>query len=294
MTHRSVLLQEVLQYTAPQTGEVVIDGTVGFAGHSLALCQEIGETGLLIGIDQDNYALSESEKALRACPAKVQLIKGNFRKIADIVSEKGLEQADIILLDLGMSSFQIDSSQRGFSFLRNEPLLMTMDSSADFTASDIINTWAEEEIANVIFAYGQEHFAKRIAKNIVLARNSEPITTTGQLVDIIEKSVPVWYRHKKTHPATKTFQALRIAVNDELLVLEEGLAGAWQVLKTGGRLAVITFHSLEAKIVKDFFNKQKKAQVGEIITKSAVKPTREEIKQNPRARSAQLRVIKKI
>lgn len=294
MTHRSVLLQEVLQYTAPQKGEVVIDGTVGFAGHSLALCQEIGETGLLVGIDQDDYALSESEKTLQACPAKVELVKGNFRKIADIVSEKDLGQADIVLLDLGMSSFQIDSSERGFSFLRDEPLLMTMDGSADFTASDIINTWAEEEIANVIFAYGQEHFAKRIAKNIVLARDGEPITTTGQLVEIIEKSVPVWYRHKKTHPATKTFQALRIAVNDELLVLEEGLADAWQILKTGGRLAVITFHSLEAKIVKDFFNKQKKVQAGEIITKSAVKPTREEIKQNPRARSAQLRVIKKI
>jgi len=296
MIHQSVLLQEVIDYTSPQTGEIVVDGTLGFAGHAQALCQNLGQAGLLVGIDQDSKALSDSAETLKACPCQIKTVLGNFRHLAKILDQEGIEGVDVVLLDLGMSSFHIDSSGRGFSFLRVEPLLMTMAEidSETLTAKEIVNEWAESDIANVIFAYGGEHFAKRIAHNIVKGRAESPIETTTDLVAIVEKSVPVWYRHRKTHPATKTFQALRIAVNDELEALTEGLVGAWQKLNQGGRLAVISFHGLEAKIIKDFFNEQKKLGRGEILTKHAVKPTREEVLKNPRARSAQLRVIKKI
>jgi 16S rRNA (cytosine1402-N4)-methyltransferase len=295
--HIPVLLQEVIDNLNPQDGEIFVDGTLNRGGHAKALALRLGKSGQLIGIDQDETALVQAKENLKDVPCRVSFINGNFRNIVKLVGDVGVEKVDGVLFDLGFSSDQIEHSGRGFSFKTNEPLVMSFSSGVkddSFTAADMVNDWAEESLADVIYAYGEETFARKIAKAIVESRQTGKIETTGQLVEIIKKAVPSWYTKKRIHFATKTFQALRITVNDELGALKDGLTGAWELLKPNGRLAVISFHSLEARIIKDFMRDKKVLGEGELVTKKAVKPARAEVLANSRSRSAQLRVIRKI
>ncbi|MDQ5957747.1 MAG: Ribosomal small subunit methyltransferase [Patescibacteria group bacterium] len=295
MNHIPVLLHEVIAGLHLEEGQTVVDGTLGFAGHASAVCRAIGQDGVLVGIDADANALIEAKKVLAKYSTKLFLTKGNFRQIETICRDLGVDTVDAVLLDLGVNSTQLDLPGRGFSFRRDEPLLMTLDDTPDkkaLTASDLVNTLGAKELADLIYGYSEERFSRQIAEAIVDMRGAEgPITTTFQLVRAIEGAVPFWYKKRKIHPATKTFQALRIATNDELGALEEGLAGAWAVLRSGGRLAVISFHSLEARIVKNFFAGKKQVGEGVLVNKHAIKPGREEEKGNSRSRSAELRVI---
>lgn len=296
--HCPVLLQEVIDGLGLKPGEVFVDATINRGGHSQSLCGFLGSTGELIGIDQDNEALVEAEVRLRECPCPTKLLRGNFRDLKKLLTAIGIKQIDALLFDLGMSREQLEISGRGFSFSRDEPLIMTFASKPPakktITAAAIVNSWSEKELQKILADWGEESFASRIAKAIVVGRREKLILTTGQLVEIIARAVPAWYRHKKRYFATKTFQALRIAVNDELAVLKEGLRSGWSILRPGGRLAVISFHGLEARSVKNFFQEQKTSGRGKILTKKAIKPTREELVQNHQARSAQLRIIQKL
>ncbi len=295
--HVSVLLHEVVSGLSPKKGEVFVDMTINGGGHSSVICPMLGEKGHLIGIDQDKNALKHSEKRLSGCKAKVSLVESNFRKIKNVLSDLGVEKADKILFDLGLSSNELELSGRGFSFKKDEPLLMTFaadPSQVTFTAREIVNEWDEENISTILYHYGDEQFAKRIAKKIVEVRGMRPIETTWELVEVIRAAVPAWYRNGKIHCATKTFQALRIAVNDEIGSLEEGLHDAWEVLAPKGRMAVISFHSLEDRIIKRFFKEKAVEKMALLLTKKPIVPGGEEIKENKRARSAKLRIIEKI
>ncbi len=297
MIHEPVLLHEVLETLAPVAGAIVVDATVNRGGHSRALCQTLGSAGTLIGLDADGEALKEAKDNLSSCPSQVELINTNFHQMREAIPESYHGRIDAILMDLGLSSNQLESSGRGFSFQRDEPLLMTFASAPEAdaeTASTIVNNWSEAEIAGILKEYGEEGFDKQIAKGLVVARQAGPITTTGELVAAIKAAVPEWYTHKRLHFATRTFQALRIATNDELTVLAETIPTAWELLKVGGRIGIISFHSLEARLVKNVFREYVKLGRGELVIKHAAKPSYEEVKKNPRARSAQLRVIKKL
>lgn len=297
MSHIPVLLQEVIDVLDPKPGQVILDGTVGFAGHGRVIADKLGPTGTYIGLDRDQKALTQAQLNLEGVLAKVLLLAGNYRHLPQILSEAGIQSLDGILLDLGFNSNQVANSGRGFSFQEDEPLIMTYDTDISrdkLTAREIVNHYAEKDIADILYNYGEESFSRQIAKEILTSRSRAPIETTGQLVKIIQSAVPLWYQKRRLHPATKTFQALRIAVNDELAALEDGLKAGWQYLNLNGKMAVITFHSLEAKIVKNFFKNKKSDGLGELVNKKVIKPQYSEIKINPRARSAQLRVIKKI
>ena len=233
---------------------------------------------------------------MKGSKCKVVLKKDNFRNLDKTLESIGIEKVNAILLDLGFSSNQMDDSKRGFSFQKNEPLLMTLKDNLnedDLTAKEIVNEWDEENIADIIYGYGEETFSRVIAKKIIELRKEEPIETTYDLVAVIEKAVPNWYKHKKIHFATKTFQALRIAVNDEIGALKEVLPKTIDALGDTGRVAVISFHSIEDRAVKQFFKSQKDADVGTIITKKPITPKRAEVIKNPRARSAKLRIFEK-
>lgn len=295
--HESVLLKETIDGLDIKKGDVVVDGTLGRAGHAIAAAMA-AEDVFIIGIDRDEDALEGSTKKLQDAAARFRLFKGNFRDmdkfLAEASEETGKDRANKIMLDLGVSSPHLDSSGRGFSFRQSEPLVMTMEKTPgkdSFTARDIVNGWAEEDIANVIYAYGEERYARRIAKRIVEARELAPIETTDQLVEIIESSVPGMYRRGKIHPATRTFQAIRIAVNDELGSLKAGLNKAIQVLAPQGRLAVISFHSLEDRIVKVAMKEWTKQGLGDQLTKRPIEAKDEETDRNPRSRSAKLRIF---
>jgi len=287
--HIPVLLNEILEYLEIQDDDVVVDGTLGAGGHSTAICTLLGEKGMLIGIDQDSGAIDRAD--LGKCNAILK--NGNFRNLDKILNEIGVKKVNKILLDLGFSSDQLENSGRGFSFQKEESLLMTLSDEIledTLTAEEIVNTWDEENIADIIFGYGEEKFSRRIAKGIVEAR---PISNTLELADIVKNSVPFWYRRRKIHPATKTFQALRIAVNDEIESLRDGLEIGMKVLAPNGRMAVISFHSIEDRIVKNFFKQMSKDGLGEILSKKPIVPSDEELKNNARARSAKLRIFKK-
>jgi 16S rRNA (cytosine1402-N4)-methyltransferase len=294
--HQPVLLQSVLDALAVQPTDVVLDATLGGAGHAQALALHLGEKGFFIGIDADSAALVRAEETLSAIKAKKIFVQTNFRTIAQVVADAPVEKVDKILFDLGFSSDQIELTGRGFSFMRDEPLLMTLsdDMSKDtLTAHTIVNTWGEESIADILFGWGEERFSRRIAKAIVTARKEKEISTTFELVDIIRSAVPASYRNGKIHPATRTFQALRIAVNDEIGALNDALHGARTALAPNGRVAVITFHSIEDRIVKNTFKDWQKEGLGTVLTKKPIAPTNEEVKENRRARSAKLRVFEK-
>lgn len=297
MAHLPVLLQSTIEALDLKAGERVLDATVGNGGHASLISDQIGPTGLLVGLDADADSIKRATALLKTGPAPFKLLKANFRDLAEVTSANQLGPFDAILFDLGWSSDQLEVSGRGFSFLRDEPLLMTLNNEVgpdDTTAAVIVNEWSLESLETILTGFGEERFAKAIAKAIVAAREQKPIKTTFDLVAIIEGATPAWYRKRKIHVATKTFQALRMAVNAELDSLTAGLNGAWQVLAPGGRLAVISFHSLEARLVKNWFRDQVKAEAGTLLTKKVVKPDRAEQLDNPRSRSAQLRVIKKI
>lgn len=294
--HIPVLLKEVVELLDLKKGDTVVDATINRGGHSKEICERIGESGTLIGIDIDDDALKEVKKNLKDTKCRIILENDNFRNLDRLLKKNEIKKVDAVLLDLGFSSNQMDSSERGFSFQKDEKLLMTFKnnpSEEDLTAKEIVNEWDEENIADIVYGYGEEKFSRQIAKKIVEIRKEKPIKTTQDLIEIIEKAVPSWYKHKKIHFATKTFQALRITVNDEIGALKEVLPKTIKVLGDKGRLAVISFHSLEDRIVKIFFKEQKEIGVGKIITKRPIAPEREEVLANPRSRSAKLRVIEK-
>lgn len=298
--HKAVLLNEIVdifvQSKKSEDKELIyVDGTLGGGGHAKAIAKAFGGKITVVGIDNDPVAIERANTELKDVASKIILEKGNFRDIDKILAKHSLEYVDMILLDLGISSDELETSGRGFSFQRDEPLHMTMGDPKDhaFDAGKIVNTWAEEDIANVIFAYGEEKFARRIARYIVGYREKKTIETTTELAEIVKNAVPGFYRRGKIHPATKTFQALRIAVNDELNAIKEGLNKAFEHLNKGGILQVISFHSLEDRIVKQYF-KDFVGIGGEIINKKPIIAGDKELEENPRSRSAKLRIIKKI
>lgn len=294
MLHQTVLLKETVTALAPQSDDVVVDATLGSGGHAKAICELMGKNGHFIGIDVDEEALSTSETRLAGSLPRLSFLKGNFKDVATLVESVGVSEVDAIVADLGWRMEQFSEGGRGLSFrATDEPLLMTLGNPTDypFTAMDIVNDWEEGQIQTIIAAYGEERFARRIAKAIVSRRETELFATVGDLVTCIEGSVPAVYRHGRIHPATRTFQALRMAVNDELTVLDDFMTAASGLLSPGGRLAIITFHSLEDRLVKHRFRELAAADSFTILTKRPVIPTSEEVQTNPRARSAKLRII---
>lgn len=289
--HISVLLHEATDGLALKEGDVVFEGTVGLGGHSRILCEKVGKTGFFIGTDADQDSLTIAEERLRDLPCKKHFACDNFRNIDTVLKAVNVENVDGILLDIGLSNRQLEVAPRGFSFMRDEPLLMTFRSSGEgLTAREIVNEWAEESIADIIYGYGEDRYSRRIARAIVEARQIAPIETSGQLAEIVKQNVPK-FGFSKIHPATKTFQALRIAVNDELGALREGLAKGFERLAPGARMAVISFHSLEDRIVKEFFRQKAQEGAGTLVTKKPIIPSEEEIKENPKSRSSKLRII---
>ena len=298
--HRTVLLNEAIENLNLAGKRVVVDGTFGGGGHSLEICKKYGDVKI-IAIDQDESAWHRVEDNFKKQNCKISFFNTNFRNIDEVLKKEGVGEVDGIILDLGLSSDQLENSGRGFSFLKDEPLQMTMKerpTEEDVTAQDMVNTWSEENLADIIYGYGEERYARRIAKEIARARKEKKIQTTLDLVKVISTAVPASYKRgggkSKLHFATRTFQALRIAVNDELGALGEGLRRGFDALSPGGRMSVITFHSLEDRIVKKFNKEQEKNGFGKLINKKPIIASKEEVKNNPRARSAKLRVIEKI
>ena len=289
--HIPVLLKEAIEYLDPKEGNVILDATFGNGGHAREILKHVGEKGKVIGLDQDISSQSS------VVSSQIIFINENFRNLDKVLDSLHIKKIDGALFDLGFSSDQLDESGRGFSFQKDELLLMTLKSGLgpnDLTAREIVNQWREEEIADVLYKYGEERYSRRIVKAIIERRKKKKIETTFELMDVIRLSVPKNYRNGRINCATRTFQALRIAVNDELGALEEGLKKAWDKLDKEGRLVVISFHSLEDRIVKNFFRDKKQAGEGKILTKKPVVPAEEEIKNNPRSRSAKMRAIMKV
>jgi 16S rRNA (cytosine1402-N4)-methyltransferase len=296
--HVPILLSEVIAGLAPRPGGRYLDGTLGGGGHAAAILAASIPDGLLVGIDADPAALAAAGERLAVFGRRARLVHGNFRDMVRLANEAGVERLDGILLDLGVSSHQLDTPGRGFSFLAEAPLDMRMDPTADETAADLVDRLSEIELADVIYRYGEERGSRRIARAIVEARRKQKIATTNALAAIVERAMGG--RHGKIHPATRTFQALRIAVNRELESLEEALPQAVELLAPGGRIAVIAFHSLEDRIVKQFFRAESgyggvaTAARLRIITKKPIEAREEETRSNPRARSAKLRIAERI
>ena len=291
--HKPVLKEVVLSHLALQSGHVVVDGTVGSGGHAEAILKAIGPHGLLIGLDQDEAALRRVQNRLQDFKGQLILKHLNFRHLDQALLSLNLSQVHAVLLDVGVSQEQLEDPKRGFSFRHDGPLDMRMDLSLKRTAADLIASSSEKDLADLFRGYGEERFAGRVARAIVDVRRNQPIRTTGALRELVEAAVPRRFHFGRIHPATRVFQALRIAVNDELGALEEVLPKAFEHLESGGRLAVISFHSLEDRMVKRFFLEQKKQGRGTIVTKKPVGPSAEELRDNPSARSAKLRVIEK-
>ncbi len=307
--HIPVLLDECIEGLNIKSGGIYVDGTIGGAGHSKEIARLIGPNGLLIGIDQDINAVNVAKERLKMYEDRVRIVKENFKNIKSIVHNLGIEKVDGVLLDLGVSSHQLDEEERGFSYMKDTVLDMRMDKDNPLTAERIVNEWSEDEIYYIIKQYGEERWAKRIAEFIVRERKKERITSTGQLVDIIKSAIPASARREGPHPAKRTFQALRIAVNDELGILERTIEDAIDLLNPEGRICVITFHSLEDRIVKNTFNRLEKPctcppripqcicgqlPLIKIITKKPITAGSEELKNNPRSRSAKLRVAERL
>jgi 16S rRNA (cytosine1402-N4)-methyltransferase len=293
--HTTVLLDEAVDALAIKVDGVYVDATLGAHGHGGRIVARLGPAGTYIGIDADTSAIREAEADLNGV-CTIKLIEGNFRDIDSLLNERvGIKAVDGILADLGWRMEQFSGNGKGFSFQVDEPLVMTYGDQGKypFTAYDIVNEWEEENIISILEGYGEERYARRIAKAICAERMNAPISTTFRLKDVIERAVPAHYLHGKIHPSTRTFQALRIAVNDELGALETFLTKSLLLLKRNGRLAIITFHSLEDRIVKHTFRTFAHDQHGVLITKKPILPTREEMNSNKRARSAKLRIFEK-
>ena len=294
MGHTPVLLQETIALLSLKSDDVVVDATLGGAGHARAIAKCLGAKGVFVGVDADSDAVRRAREALADVTAPtVALIEGNFRELARMLSEQKILSIDKALFDLGWSSYQLQAG-RGFSFLSDEPLRMTYAHDQGVNAEVVVNEWSEETLADIIYGFGEERFARRIARRIVEARERKHIDTARELGEVIRSAVPATYARHRIHPATKTFQAIRIAVNDELGALDQGLRAAWEHMAAGGRIAVITFHSLEDRLVKRLFLSWEQVADGKRITKKPLTPSAEEIQENPRARSAKLRVVEKI
>lgn len=307
--HVSVLLEECIQGLNIKPDGSYLDGTLGGAGHSEAICHHLGEKGVLIGIDQDRHAIGAAQKRLEKFENRIILYQDNFANVKNVLEKVEVLKVNGILLDLGVSSYQLDEAERGFSYMQDGPLDMRMDPEGLRSAQNVINEYSEEDLARIIKEYGEERWAKRIARFIVEERKKKPFTTTMELVEVIKKAVPKGARRDGPHPAKRTFQAIRIEVNQELAILEQSIKDMVDVLDTGGRLCIITFHSLEDRIVKQTFRHLEnpcvcppdfpicicgKQPVAKIITRKPILPTNEEIGKNPRARSAKLRILEKI
>ncbi len=293
--HDSVMTAEVLEALAVQPADTVVDATLGGAGHFKEIIAALGEGGTIVGIDADQAAVERAREAYavdrRPERPVAHLVNDNFRNLSRILERVNVGQVDKILFDLGWSGYQI-AAPRGFTFQSDEPLLMTYGEGGE-TAADIVNSSSEEELADIIATYGEERFARSIARSIVAARQKERLLTTGALVEAIKAGTPAWYHNRKIHPATKTFQALRIAANDEIGALKEGLAAALAALAHGGRLAVITFHSIEDRVVKNALRAAAEGGLGALVSKKPLVPSRAEVLANRRARSAKLRVFER-
>lgn len=307
-THRTVLKREAVEGLRPKPNGIYVDCTLGGAGHSEEIARRLSGSGLLIGIDQDDAALRHAEKRLAPYEQSVRLVKRNFLQLRQVLHEMEIDSVDGVLFDLGVSSPQLDEAERGFSYNEDAPLDMRMDRSQPFSAYELVNEYEEKELASIIHRYGEEKFARAIAKAIVQQRNKQPIRTTLELADLIKQAIPAPARRRGPHPAKRTFQAIRIAVNDELNAFENALSDAVDVLKAGGRVCVITFHSLEDRICKQTFKEKSRGCICppglpqcacgnepaiDIITRKPILPSEEEIAQNPRARSAKLRIAEK-
>jgi 16S rRNA (cytosine1402-N4)-methyltransferase len=292
--HIPVLLEDIVRESHIQPGSIYVDGTLGMGGHAQALFLQAQKQLTIVGFDKDLEAQKIARTVLAECGANPIIIHESFVNMKRELAKRDIESVDCILLDLGISSMQIDTDARGFSFQKDHPLHMNMNQEGDLLAWDIVNTWSEESLADIIFGFGEERYARKIAKAIVVARKIAKIDTTLQLVDVIKSATPFAYHRGKIHPATRTFQALRIAVNSELTELETVIPDAISLLKTGGRLLIISFHSLEDRIVKNQLKNGAEDGKGVIITKRPIIANIDEIKHNPRARSAKLRVFQKI
>ncbi|MEC3657650.1 16S rRNA (cytosine(1402)-N(4))-methyltransferase RsmH [Bacillus velezensis] len=306
--HKTVLLRETVDGLNIKPDGTYVDCTLGGAGHSTYLLQQLSEKGRLIAFDQDDTALENAKKTLSEYKGQLILVKSNFRYLKECLHEHDITSVDGILFDLGVSSPQLDTPERGFSYHHDAPLDMRMDQSAALTAKEVVNEWRYEDLVRIFFKYGEEKFSKQIARKIEEAREKSPIQTTGQLVDLIKDAIPAPARRSGGHPAKRVFQAIRIAVNDELQVFEEALLQAIEVLKPGGRVSVITFHSLEDRMCKTTF--KEKSSLPELppglpvipeefepelklITRKPITASKEELEENNRARSAKLRIAEK-
>lgn len=289
--HTPVLLQEVLTYLDPQPGGVVVDATLGGAGHARHIVERLGGNGRFLGMDQDPVALSAAEQVLKGAPPSVMFCQANFRDLPAILSDLAFPKLTGLLLDVGVSSPQVDNPARGFSYWEDGPLDMRMNPSMPDTAADLVNTLPESELRRLLKTYGEEPWAARIAKFIVSRRAQRPIERTLELVEVVKSAVPAGARRDGPHPARRTFQALRIAVNDELAALQSLLQQLPGLLAPGGRVVVIAFHSLEDRLVKQSFQQYARGEppILEILTKRPVFATADEVEHNARARSARLR-----
>ncbi len=306
--HISVLLHESVEALNIKPDGIYADGTMGGGGHSEQIVQKLGDSGMLIGIDRDTEALAASQKRLSSY-SNVRYVHSNYKEIKDILSSLDVDKLSGAVLDLGVSSYQLDCRERGFSYMEDAPLDMRMNPEDSLSAYDVINTYSEEELAKIFFAYGEEKFSRKIARIIAERRQNKPIETTLELVDIIKAAIPEKFRQKGSHPAKRVFQAVRIEVNGELRDLKGALDDFFDSLEKGGRLAVITFHSLEDRIVKNAFNEYAtgctcpkdfpicvcgKTPRGKVITRKPILPGQEEYDNNKRSKSAKLRIVEKL
>lgn len=307
--HKSVLLNESIDGLKIKEDGIYVDGTLGGGGHSYEICKRLFGNGRLIGIDQDANAIEAAGKRLEEFQEKVTIVRSNFADMVQVLHDLGIEKADGILLDLGVSSHQLDTVERGFTYREDAPLDMRMDQRQELTAEMIVNQWEEKELFHIIRDYGEDKFAKNIAKHICIEREKEPIRTTGQLIEIIKGAIPTKIRMAGGHPAKKTFQAIRIALNRELEVLENSLDQMIELLNPEGRICVITFHSLEDRIVKNIFRRNENPCIcpshfpvcvcgnqskGKVITRKPIVPGQEELEENKRSKSSKLRVFERI
>ncbi len=304
--HKSVLLNETIDGLNIKPDGIYVDGTLGGGGHAYEVCRRLGEKGSIVGIDQDAAAIEAASARLKDFGEKVTIVRSNYCDMKSKLHELGIDKVDGIVLDLGVSSYQLDTAERGFSYREDAPLDMRMDTRQKMTARDIVNDYTEADLYRVIRDYGEDKFAKNIAKHIVQARAVKPVETTAELSEIIRASIPMKFQKKSGHPAKRTFQAIRIELNRELDVLRDSLDDMIDLLHPGGRLCIITFHSLEDRIVKSAFRKNEnpctcppdfpvcvcgKKSKGSIITKKPILPSEEELEYNSRSKSAKLRIF---
>lgn len=306
--HKSVLLEETIDSLNIKPDGIYVDGTLGGGGHALEVCKRLGEYGKIIGIDQDADAIGAATDRLKGYKDKVVIVRSNYENIGTVLQDLGIRKVDGICLDLGVSSYQLDTADRGFTYREDAPLDMRMDQRKDETAADIVNGYSEFDLYRIIRDYGEDKFAKNIAKHIVRAREGCPIETTGQLIEVIKAAIPMKVRAVGGHPAKKTFQAIRIELNHELEVLNNSIDTMIDLLNPGGRLSIITFHSLEDRIVKTRFRNNEnpctcppdfpvcvcgKVSKGRVVTRKPVVPSEEEMEENKRSKSSKLRVFER-